>query len=110
METTVTYELYLQNEEDKVFDQIRALLNASELEWELYEPLEDHFEAVASFGKVFKIKKKNRRTIWKLAKILLPAVSTIVVNSFSVYLNQEPMECINVNKIENTIIIVGEDR
>jgi len=111
MEVNATFDLFLQNEKDEVFGKIRDLLNTNrEFEWELYEPQEDHFEVVAAFGKVFKFKRKNRKTIWKLAKLLLPAIGTIIANSFTVYLNKEPMECINVNKTENTIIIVSEDR
>ncbi len=110
---TARYEIYLQNEKDVVFDQIRNLLSSSkEFEWELYEPMEDHFEAVAAFGKIFRIKKKNRKTIWKLAAVLLPTIGSIITNSVAVYLNDEPAECITVNKTENNynIIIVSEDK
>lgn len=111
MENVAHFEIFLQNEKDEVFEKLKAVFGKSkELEWELYEPQEDHFEVVAAFGKVFKFKKKNRKTIWKLAKLLLPTIGTIIANSFTVYLNKEPMECINVNKNENIIIIISEDR
>jgi len=111
MENVAHFEVFLQNEDDEVFEKLKVIFSQSkELDWELYEPQEDHFEAVAAFGKIFKVKKKNRKTIWKLAKLMLPAIGTIIVNSFTVYLNKEPMECINVNKNENKIIIISEDR